>query len=337
MILHDSSSKGKRYLFFFPLVFYLFFVLFPAASFAEEAATKAAILLTGGSEISWICGHPFLEPGYSAYGADGKDATSLVEVTGDPVCWKIGDYKIHYALTVSGETVAEEVRTVHIIPNELPETSSAEEDKIVYLTFDDGPCENTELVLDILNKYHIKATFFVVGRRAAQSDIVTRIAEEGHSIGIHCYSHGLDKIYLSEEAYFEDLIHAQQVIYEKTGFYTNLLRFPGGSYSARSLFKQTPGGQEEIESRLADMGFRYYDWNVQPEHPSERTDYTYEAFKNLIPEYPVSICLQHDTCGYSVTALDEMIQWGLKHGYTFRALDATVPEFHTDPKTIPHY
>lgn len=93
--------------------------------------------------------------------------------------------------------------------------------RVVYLTFDDGPGPYTEELLDILNKYNVKATFFVVGC-SEHLDLLPRIAAEGHTIAAHSYSHNYKKIYASEEAYFDDLARVQQAISERIGRETKL-------------------------------------------------------------------------------------------------------------------
>ena len=89
--------------------------------------------------------------------------------------------------------------------NSSQDAETADGKKRVYLTFDDGPSDNTEEILDILKKYDVKATFFVVGNTSEHGqELLKRIVEDGHSIGIHSYSHKYSSIYDSEEAFFED-------------------------------------------------------------------------------------------------------------------------------------
>ena len=110
-------------------------------------------------------------------------------------------------------------------------STNVEKTKTMYLTFDDGPsAEYTDTILDVLAKYDIKATFFLVGDNVEKRpEVAKRIAEEGHTIGIHCYAHAYDDIYDSVDSYVEDFEKAYQVIYEITGVEVKIFRFPGGS------------------------------------------------------------------------------------------------------------
>ena len=103
--------------------------------------------------------------------------------------------------------------------------------KKVYLTFDDGPSQYTDDILDILAEYDVKATFFVNGREGFDAEYM-RIALEGHSIGMHSYSHVYDEVYSDLDSFAEDLHRIQQLIKDITGEECRLYRFPGGSSNA---------------------------------------------------------------------------------------------------------
>ena len=111
------------------------------------------------------------------------------------------------------------------------------EGKKVYLTFDDGPSENTEKILDILSEYDVKATFFVIGRTDDVSkDIYQRIRREGHTLAMHSYTHQYQKIYASKNAYKRDLEKLSDLLFDVTGEKCKFIRFPGGSSNTvRSL------------------------------------------------------------------------------------------------------
>lgn len=101
--------------------------------------------------------------------------------------------------------------------------------KCVALTFDDGPSPKyTERILDILDKYGAKATFFVIGKNAEKyPEIVIEEYRRGHEIGNHTYSHpDLKKI--SAEQFIEEINKTQSIIYDITGVEPTLFRPPGG-------------------------------------------------------------------------------------------------------------
>lgn len=130
--------------------------------------------------------------------------------------------------------------------------------KHVYLTFDDGPSENTGAVLDILKQYDVKATFFVIGKTDQTSiDLYKRIVAEGHSLGIHSYSHKYTQIYESLDSFKNDVLSLQVHLKEVTGQEVHLYRFPGGSSNAVSKVPI-----EDCIRFLTENGFAYYDWNA---------------------------------------------------------------------------
>lgn len=141
--------------------------------------------------------------------------------------------------------------------------------KTMYLTFDDGPSEeNTAAVLDILKKYDIKATFFVVGENVRKHpDIARRIVEEGHTIGIHCNRHDYKEIYASVDSYLADFQEAYDTVYEVTGVQAKLFRFPGGSINSYNK-----AVYEEIIEKMTEKGFIYFDWNGSLEDATKQNE-----------------------------------------------------------------
>ena len=285
------------------------------------------ILLHEGEEIRVTCGQPFEDPGWEAYGPAGEDWTEFVSVSGTVKFYFVGDYELQYLLLgEDGQELARATRLVHVEPARLPEV--VHRDKTIYLTFDDGPCDNTARVLDILKKYDVKATFFVICSRTNNMDMLSRIVEEGHTLGIHCYEHLYEIIYKNPQAFMDDFWAAQEVIYAYTGQYAQVSRFPGGSLTAQPLSMWFPNGYDGLREMMHNMGIRYYDWDVQPE-VGRSVEGVFSNFSNPSKPYDGNIVLQHDTRNYSVGALEQMIQWGLENGYTFAPIDLTTPEFHS--------
>jgi len=130
--------------------------------------------------------------------------------------------------------------------------------KKVYLTFDDGPSDNTDLILDILAKYKVKATFFVIEKTdQASIDRYKRILSEGHTLAMHSASHIYTKIYNSMEAYIQDVSEIQNYIFDVTGFKPLIYRFPGGSSNTVSKISIY-----NCVSYLDGVGITYFDWNI---------------------------------------------------------------------------
>lgn len=135
---------------------------------------------------------------------------------------------------------------------------------MAYLTFDDGPSKNTLKILDILQEYGIKATFFVIGNnQSGDSGIYRRILAEGHTLGNHTYTHNFHEIYRSPAAFMEDFLRMEQYILEQTGMKTDIMRFPGGSSSAMAQEVSTYNIiVEDLISKVENRGYDYFDWNV---------------------------------------------------------------------------
>ena len=142
--------------------------------------------------------------------------------------------------------------------------------KTAFLTFDDGPTPNTIKILDILKENNIKATFFVTGyqtenRGKAGEDILKRIVDEGHTLGIHSYSHVYNKIYKSFDSFFEDYDKVSDLVEEITGVKPTITRFPGGTASAQDFCKKYAGSADvydQIYKELERRGVSVADWNV---------------------------------------------------------------------------
>ena len=299
-----------------------------AAAFAEDTASGAQIKLIGETELSWVCGEPWHDPGFTAADAEGKSRITDVEIEGEVIPWRPGYYKLRYVLTEGDEELAEATRTVHVTAQTLPETVQPPKGTIC-LTFDDGPCENTEEALEVLARYGVKATFFVVTNQTKYLHLLPKILEQGHTLGIHCNDHrSYGWLYQSEENYFSDLMTAQQVVHDYTGQYAHVVRFPGGSRTASFLAATFSGGYDELYRVMRDAGVRAYDWNVQPESGTKTTEGTFIDFSHPKEPYEYAVVLQHDARLFSVRALESMIEWALKEGYTFAALDETYPEVH---------
>lgn len=206
------------------------------------------------------------------------------------------------------------------------DTGSLAPGRTIYLTFDDGPSSQTEKILDILKENDIKATFFVVGQtsRLAQ-DMMKRIVDEGHTLGIHTYSHDYKKIYASVDAYLEDFNRIYQWIYEVTGVYPQVFRFAGGSVNGYNRSICT-----ELFAEMDRRGFVHYDWN-SVNGDAEGVDYTVdEMVGKALNQVGVNrvILLMHDSVykAKTVEALQAIIDGYRNAGYSF---DRLTPEVKT--------
>lgn len=200
---------------------------------------------------------------------------------------------------VSGEPKEEPVIR-ETTPEEADAKEPSEETRKVYLTFDDGPSSHTDEILDILAEYDVKATFFVIGKEGEWAeDAYRRIVEEGHTLGMHSYTHEYKSIYASVEAYEEDLLRLQDYLYEITGVKSTYVRFPGGSSN-----KVSPVDMREFIAYLNEAGMRYFDWNVASGDASSPKLSAQEILDNCmegVPKHDSVIILMHDTAGKDTT------------------------------------
>ena len=170
----------------------------------------------------------------------------------------------------------------------------------VYLTFDDGPSVYTEEILDILDQYGVKATFFVVGKENETSrEALVQIVERGHSLGMHSYTHKYVEIYGSVESFAEDFVKIRSYLEEVTGVTSSIYRFPGGSSNSISNVDMW-----EFADYLESWDVCFYDWNVASGDGSSRKLSVDELVKNSlegIESRETSIILLHDAASKRTT------------------------------------
>ena len=202
---------------------------------------------------------------------------------------------------------------------------------VIWLTFDDGPSANiTPKVLDILKKENIKATFFVINYSDSNEHLIKRIVEEGHTIGIHGYSHEYSKIYKSKETFMNNVLTLQDRIFKSTGVKSMYIRFPGGSSNTVSR-KYCKGIMTELTKEMLAKGFKYYDWNISSGDAGGAKN-AKDVYKNVtknLSKKRGNMVLMHDFGGNKkgLEALPEIIKYAKKEGYTFAKIDDDTPMY----------
>ncbi len=218
--------------------------------------------------------------------------------------------EVEVSLPASGYESLYEDLTVRI------PASYVREQGTVYLTFDDGPSVNTHSVLYYLDKYDIKATFFVVPQRTDNCyALMKQIVDSGHSIGVHSATHEYDTIYASVEAYLADFYEAWQMIYEATGVKTEIFRFPGGSKNDHN-----GATRDAIIEEMTRRGFRFYDWNVDSNDAGDATwTEMFTSVPSDIAQNYRSVVLFHDSRQRenTVYVLEDIIKKLVNDGYKF--------------------
>lgn len=285
-------------------------------------SVEPEITLKGEKKLTVSIFGEFTDPGYTAKDNMDGDVTANVTATGAVNTNVPGTYSVEYTVTDKSGNTGKAVRTVVVQAHE-PQPDDYTTDKVVYLTFDDGPGKRTPELLEILKKYNVKATFFVVNTGYAST--IKQIHEEGHAVAIHSATHDFKKIYANESAYYDDLNKMQSIIKQYSGEETKLLRFPGGGSNTISRFN--PGIMTTLTKSVKNNGYRYFDWNVDSKDAGGAKT-AEEVFTNVttgLEGRKSSVVLQHDIKGFSIDAVESIINWGLANGYCFKALDTNSP------------
>lgn len=137
----------------------------------------------------------------------------------------------------------------------LTQADRRKSEKVAYITFDDGPTLNTPDIVDTLDKYGAKATFFVLEERIVMyPDYIKKILNSNHAIGLHGLSHG-ESIYKSPTSVLEEMEKTNKALEALTGKRSCLVRVPYGS-----SYRLTSRQAENLE----DAGYKIWDWNVDP-------------------------------------------------------------------------
>jgi len=288
----------------------------------REDKTNPTITLEGSDSIYIPIGTSYNEPGYKASDNCDGDITGNVSISGE-VSNSVGKYVISYSVTDGSGNSFSIDRTVNVYQPNVG-------NKIIYLTFDDGPSQYTSELLDILDRYNVKATFFVTGRNPSYNYMIGEAYRRGHAIGLHSNTHNYAAIYTSTDAFFEDLNAINEIVKAQTGSYSNILRFPGGSSNTVSR-NYSVGIMRQLASMVEARGYKYYDWNVSSGDASgvvsPSSDYAYNVIRGL-GNGSSYVVLQHDTNINSIRAVSTIIEYGLSHGYSFDKLDINGPVIH---------
>ena len=195
----------------------------------------------------------------------------------------------------------------------------------VFLTFDDGPSDNTTEILKILQNYGIKANFFVLGTRVeAMPEKVKEIYEQGHFIGNHGYSHVYEAIYSSSQSVLDEYNKTNELIQKALGDYnfkTKLFRFPGGLVGGK--YEEIKKQAEQI---LEQNQILNVDWNALT-GDSESTKPTVEKIMYNLQKTAGGkksvVLLMHDSAAKKITVdtLPQVIEYFKNQGYEFKTFN----------------
>ena len=204
--------------------------------------------------------------------------------------------------------------------------------KVVYLTFDDGPSTtNTPEILNVLDRYNVKATFFTLGKSIEANEeaknILKDIAKRGHAIANHSYSHDYSYLYpnrtMNVDNIVSDIEKSNSIMREVLGesFSTRVIRFPGGYWSWE--------GRTAMKEAMDQNGYYNVDWNAlnkdaegKQKNADELLQSTKETVEALGPDADSVVLLMHDTYGKeeTVKALPQIIEYLQEKGFEFRTI-----------------
>ena len=225
-------------------------------------------------------------------------------------------YEVTYSVNDSAHnvtTVTEQLRVV------------GKHEKIVYLTFDDGPSVCTDQILNILRQERVKATFFVTAQFTPYLNRMAAIAKDGHEVAIHTYSHNF-KIYKSIDSYFADLNKLNDLIEKYTGKRARIMRFPGGSSnSIYRKYNSDPKFMDRLCVALLDSGYQFVDWNLDSGDARGNNIAADRLVRSACgSRHNIQCLLMHDTGAKrtTVTAVPQIIRYFKQHGYEFGVLNS---------------
>ena len=294
---------------------------FAKRKIVRKDSDKPTIELYGNQVMTLYLGEEYIEKGFKASDNCDGDLTDKVVVSGNVDTTKEGTYKITYKVKDKSGNEDYIERYIDILKE--PDFKS----KTIYLTFDDGPSNTTPKILDILKEENVKATFFVINSNDKNNKYIKRAFAEGHTIGLHSYSHKYKDIYKSEKAYFNDLNLIEEKIEQIIDIKPNIIRFPGGSSNTIS----SKGLMKKLSVETKKQGYIYFDWNIASYDTSNIS--SKKIYNRVISQlkkynYNTNIILMHDFANNkkTVNALKKIIEYGKKEGYRFDKITEWTPQ-----------
>ncbi|MBQ8040050.1 MAG: polysaccharide deacetylase family protein, partial [Lachnospiraceae bacterium] len=291
------------------------------------------ISLKGEKSFFIKVGTTYTEQGYTAKDNIDGDVTGKVTVSGGVNTSKMGRNVITYSVSDMAGNKATVERVVYVYEKQASYNPVNPGNKVVYLTFDDGPSRYTSKLLGILDKYGVKATFFVTNQFPQYQYMIGETYRRGHTIALHTYKHNYASLYASEDAYYKDLYLIRDICVSQTGVEPKIVRFPGGTSNTVSR-RYCKGIMTSLTKSLQYHGYLYCDWNVSSADTSSYANRTNIANNVIagIKRNSVSIVLQHDITDRSVSAVEDILFWGIQNGYTFLPMSESTPMVHYRPQ-----
>lgn len=265
-----------------------------------------------------------------------QSEAAFAEVVGETADIEEFDSQADAGMVSQSSESAAKKETVSLLNGDVDRLTLSEEElydgyRKVYLTFDDGPSPNTDRILDILNQYSVKGTFFVVRRDGRNCErMYRRIVDEGHSLGMHSCTHVYRNLYADKESFLSDTTELRNFLYMVTGVESDIYRFPGGSSN-----KVSKVDMHVFAEALEEEGIVFFDWNVSSQDASGVKQSKDSIVKNVtsrITAYDEVMVLFHDldSKDSTVEALPEIIEYiqSLENTVILPVTRDTVPVRH---------
>ncbi len=296
---------------------------------------KPKITLVGKSEVSITLGEKYQDEGATAIDSCDGNLTKKITSINNIDYSKAGEYYITYQVQDENGNESKITRKL-IIKAKTPSTppaSTTDNSKVnngvIYLTFDDGPGQYTEKIINILAENNIKATFFVTNQFPKYQSLIKKEFEAGHTVGIHTYSHKWS-VYDSVDTYLDDFNKIEDIVYKQTGVHPKYFRFPGGSSNTVSI-KHCKGIMTDLAKIMTDKGYKYFDWTFDSGDTFKKNNTTNDIIQNVkngLKGNGSYIILMHDIKKNTLAALPTIIKYAKDKGYVFKAIDESTPEKH---------
>ena len=272
----------------------------------------------------------YSEPGYTATDNCDEDLTESVKVEGEVNTKTVGTYELTYKVSDKAGNEGIATRKVSVVNayTRVGASSGCGSAGVIYLTFDDGPNGNTTpKILDVLKKYGVKATFFVVGKNAnSNTALLKREVNEGHAIGIHTWSHEYSIVYKSSDNFWNEVNQTKNLIKNQTGYDSKLIRFPGGASNTVSRHYSS-GIMTRLAREVLNNGYNYFDWNISSGDANATPISASQEISNVTRSLSKSrgnVILMHDIKTSTMNAIEGIIQYGVNNGYTFDVLNTSI-------------
>jgi len=226
-------------------------------------------------------------------------------------------YALRTHRIIHGNTIEDDEIVEYAPIDDEPEIEEWPE-RVVFLTFDDGPSWNTTRILDILDAEDAPSIFFVIGEHMINhpesEPLMARILTEGHYIGLHSMTHDRDTLYTGYGAsrrFVDEMLQLQTLINEETAHLTSLCRAPFGM-----MTNFTP----EHERAITEANINCIDWNVDPQdwQNSAEMVINYVTAQVEMLDFPSELVIVLHEQDATVEALPSVISFLRNHGYVFK-------------------